>query len=439
MPPKNPSERETAVAVLTEVTENAAYANIALRKALSARGEMDARQKAFVTEAVNTALRNLLLIDRIINTFSHTPTDKMKPFIRNLLRVSVCQIKFMERVPAHAAVNEAVRLAKARGFSRLSGFVNGVLRNMIRQPDKPEHSARDFSYPDWLSKALTGWLGGENARIFQENSHLPPVLTVFANTLRITPEALSERLRSEGVESEPSQLNGECLHLRHTSDITRLASFREGLFFVIDDGAVAAAKALKPRAGQTVFDVCAAPGGKSFVCAALMNGRGTVRAFDIHPHKLDLLNESKKRLGFENMETALRDAEKTDEAPCFLADGVLLDAPCSGFGIIRRRPDIKYARKPEDIPALAQKQQNMLEVASRYVKPGGVLAYCTCTVAREENIENVRRFLSHNPFTADPPGNWAECFPHSFIEEDCLQILPGERNDAFFIARLIRQ
>ena len=204
--PKPPNERALALSVLTEITESGAYANIALRQSF-ARLDLDARGKAFVTELVNETLRNLRLIDYILDAFSQTPTQKMKPFIRNLLRLSVCQLRLMNRVPASAAVNEAVSLAKARGFSPLARYVNGVLRNIARQPDKPTVDPADiglrFSCPSWLTSALTDWLGAERAAAFCGNSHRPPDVTICVNTRKTTPQALAERLRTAGIETRP--------------------------------------------------------------------------------------------------------------------------------------------------------------------------------------------------------------------------------------------
>jgi 16S rRNA (cytosine967-C5)-methyltransferase len=436
--PRFDAARALAVSVLTDITEDGAYANIALRQAFSRSGTLDARDKAFVTEMVNETLRNLLLADHIIDAFSTTPTLRMKPFIRNLLRISVCQIRFMERVPPSAAVNEAVILAKTHGFTALSGFVNGVLRNIVRNPGKPvirpDDAGTRFSYPAWLNKALTHWLGTDNTRLFCENSHRPPTTAIFANTVKITPEALTARLQEEGVTCEAGMFP-ECIRLRHTADVSALRAFKEGLFFVIDEGAVWAVKALSPKPGCQMLDLCAAPGGKSFAAACMMGNEGSIQAFDIHPHRVRLMDEAIRRLGLSCIKTKAQDAVSAAPEP---ADCVLLDAPCSGLGIIRRRPDIKFSRKPENITALAGIQRDLLHTAAACVKPGGKLLYCTCTVAREENINNINWFIHHFPFTVEAPflktGG-----PSAYItENNCLQLLPGPYNDGFFITRLVK-
>jgi 16S rRNA (cytosine967-C5)-methyltransferase len=416
--------RSLALFTLTEVLENGAYANIALRQAL-ADTPLDARDKALVTQLVNETLRNLIRIDHTLGHFSNTPLPKMKPFIKNLLRLSVCQLCFLDKIPASAAVNEAVKIAKAHGFGALGGFVNGILRGVARNPlsVSPNDVSLYYSYPAWLYDALVRWLGEADARLFCQNSHRPPATTVYTNTTKISPQALADRLREEGIACQPGKRFAECLTLTHTADLAALPSFGEGLFFAIDEGAVQAVKALNPAPGQHLLDLCAAPGGKSFAAACMMQNQGRIQAFDLHPHRARLMQEAAKRLGLDCIDIAVRDAT-LDPAVC-AADAVLLDAPCSGLGIIRRRPDIKINRKPEDIDALAQVQRKLLHAASDCVKPGGTLVYCTCTVAREENMDNVRWFAQSHPFDTE--------------DEHGVQLPPTPHNDAFFIARLVKR
>ena len=443
LPPQ--SSRGVAVSILSDILEAGAYANIALRKAL-AQTALDSRDRAFVTELVNETLRNLLSIDYVINHFSKITVAKMKPFIRNLLRVSVCQLRHIEKTPESAAVNEAVKLAKVSGYAGLSGFVNGVLRNIVRQPDAPPmpnpgdpaYLARQFSYPRWLAADFVKWLGTEEALHFCQNSHLPPPVTVFTNTVKITTEALAARLQEEGVDCSP--LGDTFLILRHTGDMARLAAFTEGLFFVMDPGAMSAVTAMGLKPGQTVLDLCAAPGGKSFGAACQMGNAGHVRAFDIHPHRTALVRESIKRLGLTCISPETKDATVYDPSLDATAEAVLLDAPCSGLGTIRKRPEIKYNRQASDIPSLTEKQHQMLSIGAKYVKPGGVLVYSTCTVAREENIDNIRWFLGHHEEFKIKPLELPERTNMRFIQEDgCLQILPGPANDGFFVAAMVRQ
>ncbi|MDR0273100.1 MAG: 16S rRNA (cytosine(967)-C(5))-methyltransferase RsmB [Clostridiales bacterium] len=415
------TDRAIAVAILSEILDEGAYANIALRKTL-AGVEASAQARAFITEMVNETLRNLILIDHVIGSFSNTPTAEMKPFIRNLLRISVCQIRFLERIPERAAVNEAVVLAKAYGFERLTGFVNGILRNIAREPEKPGFSPKDlalrYSYPPWMINSLIKWLGAKGAIEFCENSHKPAPVTIIKNTLK---NNLVESLESEGVEVSPVDESENIFALRHTGDIAKLKAFREGLFIITDPGAMAAVNALDAKPGQTIIDLCAAPGGKSFALAFQMNDTGRILSFDIHAHKVDLIRQTKKRLGLSIVEPGVSDALVFNPKLQNFADAVLLDAPCSGLGTIRKHPEIKYTRTPDDIQVLAKKQAKMLSNAAKYVKPGGILVYCTCTVAKVENIDVIEEFIESH---------------ENFILENAEQTLPCESSDGFFTARL---
>ena len=421
----NKSDRAIAVSVLTDVLDAGAYANIALRKTLS-EANIDPRARAFVTDLVNETLRNLIQIDYTINRYSKTPVDKMKPFIRNLLRISTCQIKFMDKIPDRAAVNEAVVLTKAFGFANLSGFVNAVLRNISREnTDKIKSPMLKYSYPKWLMEKLKLWLGEAGAQSFYENSHQPPPLIIIANTYKTTASDLALLLQKEEIDASPldGDPNSPFLILRQAGDITRLASFKDGLFSVMDPGAMHAVTALNPQPGQTIIDVCAAPGGKSFAMAALMKNSGKILSYDIHPHRVELINQTRKRLGLSAVTPLVKDATVFDPALEASADAVLLDAPCSGFGTIRKHPEIKYTRTLQDIKDLTALQKQMLDTAEKYVKTGGKLVYCTCTVTQEENGDNIKQFL--------------ETHPHfTLVSEE--QIMPSATSDAFYIAEMVK-
>jgi len=431
------NSRGLAVDILSDVVEKGAYANIALRKFL-AESQMDSQNRAFVTELVNESIRNLISIDLCINNFSKLPVAKMKPFIRNLLRVSVCQLRHIEKTPDSAAVNEAVILAKKNGYTGLSGFVNGVLRSIARQPDLPlmKNEFLRYSYPKWLADNLVRWLGYEEAIRFCKDSHDPPPVTVFVNTIKTNQSNLIACLQAEGVESIP--LGEEFLILRKTGDIAMLQAFQNGMFFVMDPGAIYTVKALNLKPGMTVMDLCAAPGGKSFVSACYMKNQGKILAYDLHPHRTALINQAKKNMGFTCIYPETRDALVYESVFENVADAVLLDAPCTGFGTIRKRPEIKYNRQHKDIADLASKQRELLCVAARYVKPGGVLLYSTCTVAREENINNVQWFLQNHPFAMKPPHLPCSSDMRYIDEKNCLQILPGTTNDGFFVAAMVK-
>ena len=419
------TDRSVAIQTLIDILESGAYANIALRKTLS-ETDIDQRSRAFVTDLVNETLRNLIQIDYALNRYSKTSVDKMKPFIRNLLRISVCQIRFMDKIPDRAAVNEAVALAKQHGFVSLAGFVNAVLRNISREETgKIKSLSLKYSYPKWLMEKLHIWLGCEASVLeFCENSHQPPPVIVLANIHKTSQEALAALLLSDGVNVSPLENTSHpFLMLHHPGDITRLTAFSEGLFFVADPGIMLAVEAVNPAPGQVIIDMCAAPGGKSFAMAGLMQNTGKILAYDIHPHRVELINQTKKRLGFTNIHSEVRDATTFDPSLSSLADTVLVDAPCTGFGTIRKHPEIKYNRNQQDITQMAALQATILANAARYVKPGGKLVYCTCTITNEENTDNAKQFLQNH---------------HNFHQTSEIQTQPSATSDAFYVTVLTK-
>ena len=436
------AEREIAVNVLVEVTAEAAYSNLSLKRALGRSEQLSAVQKAFVTELVNGSLRNLIYLDYCIGRVSSTPIKKMRPFILNTLRISAYQILFLDRTPNSAACNEAVNLVKLRGFGKLAGFVNAVLRAIARGemalPEDPMQSLSiKYSYPEWLINHFINELGMDVTALMCEYSTSAPDVCAAVNTLRVDTDELCAMLEAEGMSIQRSVYFGDVIHISRSSDLSHSAAFNDGLFQVMDESSVLAVRILSPQPGAKFLDVCAAPGGKSIYAAYLMRDKGNMIACDIHDHKLELITRNTERLGIRSIATELCDA--TEYVPKFngSADFVLLDAPCSGLGLLRKKPDIKYTKTPEYISALARLQRDMLENCSRYVKPGGTFVYSTCTIAKAENQDNIRWFSENFPFEPQdiskflPPG--MEC---STSKEGYIQIVPGQLPmDGFFIAR----
>jgi len=411
------NEREAACEILLEITENKGYNNIVLQKSLKKQPDLTQQQKGFITELVNGTLRNLICIDYIINLFSKTKADKMKPFIRQILRTGIYQIYFMDRTPDSAACNEAVKLARKRGFSGLSGFVNGVLRNAARNkselefPDKLKEPAKylsiKYSYPRWWIDYWLACYVESGVRTIDQIealcrvSNSAPELGLCVNTLRTTSDELLALLSEEGMEAEPGRHFSHSILVKRSADITNSPSYQKGLFHVMDEGAMAAVEALAPKPGQVVWDPCGAPGGKSFCSAYKMNNKGRIITGDKHAHKLELIKSGASRLGIDIIEPNLWDAssnESLSKAEAETADALILDVPCSGLGLSRKKPDIKYSRTMEDIEALVKIQRQILSACQARVKPGGVLVYSTCTLSRLENEDNLEWFLNNYPY-----------------------------------------
>jgi len=389
------NERETAALALLEIT-NGGYNNIVLKRVLD-KSPLEPGQRAFVTEVTNGALRNLIYIDYIINKVSSIPTGRMKPLILSVLRTAVYEILFLSGAPDYAVCSEAVNIVKRAGLSGLSGFVNAVLRNILRKkdsivfPDKTQNFNEwlsiTYSCPEWIVSEFIQNFGPQETEAMLKTNNQPPKLTLCVNALKTTTEELTVILENESLKCAPSRVKG-AIHASGVSDITKLPSFVNGLFHVMDASSMLAVKALAPQKGHKIIDLCAAPGGKSFLAAYLTENTGEILSLDIHPHKLELIRSGSKRLGISNLVSEVSDTTEFNEKFAGAFDRVIADLPCSGFGTIRKKPDIKYTKKPQNVTELAALQRSILKNAARYLKPGGILVYSTCTLTKAENQDN---------------------------------------------------
>lgn len=431
--------RELILGILLEVTKEGNYSHLVIRSVLEKYQYLDKQERAFITRVSEGTLQYMIELDYIINQFSKVKVNKMKPVIRNILRMSVYQLKYMDSVPASAACNEAVKLARKKGFSSLSGFVNGVLRNISRglseitYPDEEKQpiealSVR-YSMPEWIVEQWVKDYGMERTgQILSAFLQEAPV-TIRTNLLKVTPEELEERLKEENVTVEKlvleeyPQLNYGFL-ISGYDYLNALKSFQEGLFYVQDVSSMLVAELAAPKKDNYIIDVCAAPGGKSIHLAEKLQGTGHVEARDLTAYKVGLIQENIMRHQLTNMEAVQMDATVLDEASVEKADIVIADLPCSGLGVMRKKTDIKYNTTPEKEKELAALQRTMLHTVCRYVKCGGTLIYSTCTMNKMENEENVAWFLkNHSEF--------------SFVEMH--QIFPEQEfGDGFFIAKFKR-
>jgi len=330
----------------------------------------------------------------------------MTSFVKNAIRLGIYQAYFLDKVPDFAAVNESVNLVKKYDGQKAANFTNAVLRNALRKRDQISYPSRDkdiakylsvyYSFPPWL---ITRWLDLYGV-VFTERLckafNEQPRLCIRVNTLLTNKEELLKRLTDEGVYAVPGKFAQEAIYILKSPPINQIKSFKDGLFTVQDESSIIASLAVRVKANEQVLDVAAAPGGKTTHMAALMQNQGKIIAWDIHPHRVKLLQQNLIRLKATIVETKIKDAKILDEAMLNKFDKVIIDAPCSGLGVIRRKPDIKWSKKPKDIRALNNEQERILAVCSKYVKPGGILVYSTCSIEPEENEKIVEDFLAKN-------------------------------------------
>lgn len=400
--------REAALQVLTACRKLDAWSDGSLKAAVKG---LDRREAAFATRLTYSVLQNRTLLDFYISQYCTQNFEKLEPFVRDVLRLGACQILMMDRVPDSAAVSESVEMIKRHKLQRAAGFVNAVLRNISRNKenlpeipnkDEAEYLSIRYSHPKWLVERMLGILGREQAEEFLRLNNEAVPMTIQRNTLKCTSEQLLERLAESGATVTPHRSLADCWEVTGTGDLEQLDVFQEGWFQVQDAAAKAAALAAGAKRGDKVLDVCAAPGGKTFACAMAMENEGEIISCDIHEHKLELIERSAERLGIKCVTTQLADGRKNREEWNEAFDLVVCDVPCSGLGIIRKKPDIRY-KDPKPMAGLPKVQRAILENACRYVKSRGTLLYATCTILQEENDDVVADFLAaHSEFQKEP-------------------------------------
>ncbi|MED1746231.1 16S rRNA (cytosine(967)-C(5))-methyltransferase RsmB [Brevibacillus borstelensis] len=441
--------RDIALDVLNRVEEHQSYSNLELKHVLD-REELRAPDAGLVTELVYGTIQRRLTLDTALDRFIRG--KKVQTWVKNLLRLSLYQIRFLDRIPDRAVVHEAVEIAKRRGHQGIASMVNGVLRNALRSPDlwdklgSGDDAARlsiEQSHPEWLVRRWAGQYGIEETRRILESNNRPPRTSIRVNTLKSTRDELLGKLREQFSAVEPSVVSPDGL-VMEGGHAAGTEWFRQGLFTVQDESSMLVAPALAADPGMRVLDACAAPGGKTTHIAALMQNRGEIIASDVHPHKRDLIAQNAKRLGITIIEPIVSDALHLGEKKLGTFDRILLDAPCTGFGVIRRKPDLKWNKTLDDVKAIAELQYKLLESVAALLAPGGLLVYSTCTIEPEENQLIVQRFVKNHPaFELDR--TLADDLPASVRDkidttEGFVQVLPHHfESDGFFIARLKRK
>lgn len=456
-----PEARAIAMNILEEIMEKDGYCHIVLKRTLTKYQDLKKQDRALITRIVEGTLEHQMTIDYIINSYSKTKVKKMKPVIRTVLRMSVYQMKYMTQIPDSAICNEAVKLVKKRGLTGLSGFVNGILRTMIREPgkvsfpdpkkDKKAYLSITYSMPEWIIEVLHSQYDWDTVEATLKAFVESKETSIRCNTNFVTPDQLEEVLKKEGVTVTQNPNLPEAFKISGYNYLGDLESFQKGYFQVQDLASMLVAKVAGIKKDDFIIDVCAAPGGKSLHAACILQDlgstmevqakKGYVISRDLTEYKVGLITENKVRLKQENLISEVHDALVLDQDNIGKADVVIADLPCSGLGVIGKKPDIKYKIKPESLEELAKLQRQILDVVTQYVKPNGTLIYSTCTMNHEENEGNMNYLVEHLGFTLE---GLEEHLPIAFHNEDTkrgyLRLLPGVHgSDGFFITRLVKK
>ena len=432
--------RKLALAVLDRIESAGQYSNIALDTAISRSGVSSA-DKALLTTLVYGVIERKITLDYYINSVSTLPPSKIEASVRNAIRLGLYQLAYLDRIPDHAAINESVGLVGKRS----KGFVNAILRGFVRGgktlalPSFSETSPEKYlSVKYSVSEGICGRFchdfGAELAEELISAMNEPPPITLRVNTLKISREKMLEILGNVGINAEETAYSPFGIRLPSGTAYSDIPGGDEGLWFVQDEASQLAAAVLGARSGERIIDCCACPGGKSFSLAICMGNKGSVASFDLHASKLSLIEKTAKRLGIDIIETSERDGRIFDESLAESADRILCDVPCSGLGVIAKKPDIRY----KDIGEAERLPEIQLAIAEnnlRYLKKGGTMVYSTCTLLPAENEENVKKLLERHKELSLVP------FEVGGIRSDgILTLLPdGKGSDGFFIAKLIKK
>ena len=439
------SAREAALLILYRYDKDGAYINIAFKN-LVASSDFSREDTAFIKELVFGTVKHKITLDYTIRKFSKIRLKKISPYILNILRMSIYQMLFMDKIPKSAAVNEGVKLAKKYGHAASVSFTNAILRKsseldspLVPDGDNTEALSISYSHPENLVQFYIDNFGVSKAKeILKANMEIAP-LCVRVNRRFKTRDELIDILNEEGFSSEKTDLSKDALFITSGGDVTKTKAYEDGLFTIQDQSSQLVAQMLCPQPNEMVLDMCSAPGGKTTHLAELMDNKGEILAFDLYEKRLLDVNNAAQRLKIDIIKTKSHDAEVLMPELVEKADRILLDVPCSGIGIIRRKPDIKYKEELLEFSELVKTQKNILKVCSKYLKPGGTMIYSTCTINPAENISVIKEFLNENPdFSISSPD---ECN----LSEKALDVLkdgygtflPGE-SDGFFICRLKR-
>lgn len=435
------SPRQKAFEILLKIHISNAYSNLTLDTYLQ-KDNMETRDKAFVSALVYGVCERQLTLDYNLSKYLKQPVRKLKPEVLIVLRLGVYQLLFMDKIPVSAAINESVNLVKANRAAFASGLVNAVLRNVSRnglvlpEENDDNYFSVKYSCPKWLIDMWTKEYGKENTEDILSRSLGEVPVYIRVNTLKTHTDELISLLEKEGVEAQKCECIEDALVLKKQGSVEKLDAFKKGLFHVQDLSSQLCCKALSAKEGDNVLDVCSAPGGKAFTISQYIKDNGSVTACDIYPARVKLIESGAERLGIKSIKTEVSDASEVNKN-FSLFDKVLCDVPCSGLGIIRRKPEIKY-KSAQDIDKLHNLQYLILCITAKYVKKRGNLVYSTCSLNPAENTEICKKFLSENKDFVLCDIEGAESF--GLVEDKMLTVLPAKNDtDGFFIAKFERK
>ena len=430
--------REIALKVLKEVNADSKYVNISLKQHLD-RAKLDERDARLATQLVYGTLENQISIDKTLKQFAKL--KRANPWVENILRMGCYQILYLDRIPDSAACNEAVKLCKKYAPKYLVGFVNGVLRNIVRNKDKLIKQNIP-AFPSWLIEKWRTDYGDDMVKQMTDVDSVDRSITIRVNRSAISKEQLANELRSMGAGVKNGLYLEEALRIQSVGNIGDNPLYKQGLFTVQGESSMLVSHIVNPQKEEFILDACSAPGGKAIHMAELMENRGKIYAWDIHPHRIELIKRNCKRMGANIINAQEQDARlfRPDLEKYF--DRVLIDAPCSGLGVAHNKPDIILKITPEKLSSLAALQWDIISTCSRYVKPGGILVYSTCTINSDENEKIINRSLDEfsdfvlDDFTDEVPGY----FKSRIEEPGMIRLTPGRDGlDGFFIARMRRK
>ena len=438
--------RELALKILYKIDKEQAYSNIALDEVIKLnRKNLTQKDIGLISEITYGVTTWRLTLDEIIKKYSKIRLKKISPWILNILRMGIYQIVFLNKIPKSAAVNESVNLAKKYGHTSSSNFVNAILRKVDKSDyeeffeieDDIEKISKTTSMPEWIIKELMKNRGIEEVAEICKNSNIKSKITIRVNNLKTDKNKLEEQFKEKGIEYKEAKLQ-DFLIVEKLKNIENLDLFKNGFFTIQDVSAGLTAIVLNPKSGENILDACSAPGGKTTYMAELMNNKGKIETWDIHEHRTKLVEQNAKRLGINIIKTNVSDATIFNENYKEKFDKILLDVPCLGIGVIKRKPDIKWQRKPEDIIEITKIQEKILENCSKYLKNNGEIVYSTCSILKEENEDIINKFLQKNKeFTIYKKYEKEnKIINESIDKKGFINIGTNKDNDGFFICKL---